>query len=224
MTAAEVRGRVAVGDGTVTTATIRPRAAPATLLVAHGAGAGMDHPFLVGFAHAMAEARVATVRFNFPYVEAGKKAPSPERVLRETWLAVSAEVESERRGPVLAGGKSLGGRIASMCVADGMPAAGLVFLGYPLHPPGKTDRVRADHLGRIQVPMLFVEGTRDPFADPAVLGPVLERLGPRAVLEIVEGGDHSFNLPGRKGDPAQVGAALAGAVAPFVRRIAEAVG
>ena len=123
---------------------------------------------------------------------------------------------------MFAGGKSLGGRIASMCVADGMPAAGLVFLGYPLHAPGKSDRPRADHLERITVPMLFIEGTRDPFADPAVLGSVLERLGDRATLEPVEGGDHSFHVRGPKADDREIGAALAAIAAPFVRRVAGA--
>jgi predicted alpha/beta-hydrolase family hydrolase len=123
--------------------------------------------------------------------------------------------------PPFAAGKSLGGRIASMCVADGMPAAGLVFLGYPLHPPGKTDRVRDEHLYRVSVPMLFLQGTRDPFAQPAVLESVLERLGARAEHEPIQGGDHSLNVRGVKRSPAEVGAGLADLAAPFVRRVAE---
>ena len=187
----------------------------------HGAGAGMDHPFLAGFCRAMAEARVATLRFNFPYVERGRRAPDPERALRAAWLAVfEAAVAGAKGRPALAGGKSLGGRIASMCVADGMPAAGLVFLGYPLHAPGKSDRPRAEHLERIAVPMLFIQGARDPFADPAVLGSVLKRLGKRATLEPVEGGDHSFRIRGQKADDREIGAALAGIAVPFVRRVA----
>jgi hypothetical protein len=169
----------------------------------------------------MGEARVSTMRFNFPYIERGRRSPDPERVLRETWLA-AFEAASERedgRG-VLAGGKSLGGRIASMCAADGMPAAGLVFLGYPLHAPGKTEKLRAEHLERIRVPMLFLQGTRDPFANPDLLKDVLSRLGKGAVLEPVEGGDHSFRIRGVKADDREIGAALAGAAAPFVRRVA----
>jgi uncharacterized protein len=221
MATTEVRGSVDVGDASVSTATLAARGSVATLVVGHGAGAGMDSPFLVGFCGAMAEAKVSTVRFNFLYLERGRKAPDPERRLREAWLAVFDDVSTrERSRPVLAGGKSLGGRIASMCVADGMPAAGLVFLGYPLHAPGKTERIRANHLERIAVPMLFVEGTRDPFADPVVLAGVLERLGDRATLETIEGGDHSFKVPGPKVDGAVVGAALAAAAAPFVRRVA----
>jgi len=168
----------------------------------------------------MAEAKVTTVRFNFPYRERGRKAPDREPVLRETWLAVFEQVARGSRRPVFAGGKSLGGRMASMCVADGMPAAGLVFLGYPLHPPGKPERLRAEHLGRIEVPMLFIEGTRDPFADLGILRGVLEPIGDRVTLETVEGGDHSFKVPGPKVDAAQIGAALAGIAAPFVRRVA----
>jgi len=181
----------------------------------------MDHPFLAGFCRSMGEARVATMRFNFPFIERGRRSPDPERVLRETWLA-AFEAASERtsgRG-VLAGGKSLGGRIASMCAADGMPAAGLVFLGYPLHAPGKTEKLRAEHLERILVPMLFLQGTRDPFANPDLLKEVLAKLGDRAVLEPVEGGDHSFRVRGVKADGREIGAALAGAAAPFVRRVA----
>ena len=217
----ETRGEVAV-DGVTTVSTIEfvPRDAVATLVLAHGAGAGMEHPLLGGFANAMAEARVAVTRFNFVYVERGKKAPDREPLLRAAWLA-AFEDASSRAGsrPVLAGGKSLGGRIASMCVADGMPAAGLVFLGYPLHAPGRPSADRAAHLDRIGAPMLFVQGTRDALADLSLLEPVIERLGDRATLERIEGGDHSFKVPGPKVDPAQVGAAIAGTVAPWVRRV-----
>ena len=218
----EVRASLDVGDASVSTIALTPPKALATLVVAHGAGAGMEHPFLAGFCRAIAEARVATLRFNFPYIERGRKAPDREPALRAAWLAAFDAAVADAGGRVvLAGGKSLGGRIASMCVADGMPARGLVFLGYPLHPPGKVDRLRAEHLERITAPMLFVEGTRDPFADPPTLARVLERLGDRATLETVEGGDHSFNVPGPKVDPAQIGAALAGAVSPFVRGVAS---
>jgi predicted alpha/beta-hydrolase family hydrolase len=220
MATREVGGSVAVGDASVSTATIAARTPVATLIVAHGAGAGMDSPFLVGFSAAMAEAKVTTVRFNFRYVELGRKAPDREPMLREAWLAVFADVAARARVPVFAGGKSLGGRIASMCVADGMPAAGLVFLGYPLHPPGRPERLRAEHLERVDVPMLFIEGTRDPFADPPTLARVLERLDDRATLATVEGGDHSFKVPGPKVDAARIGAALAAIAAPFVRRVA----
>lgn len=221
MATPEVRGTVEAGGASVGTLEIAPPRSIATLVVAHGAGAGMEHPFLAGFCRAMGEARVATLRFNFPYLERGRRSPDPERVLRETWLAAFDAAGTRAGGrPVLAGGKSLGGRIASMCVADGMAATGLVFLGYPLHPPGKMDRVRAEHLGRVRVPMLFLQGTRDPFAAPDLLREVIEGLGDLATFEPVEGGDHSFKVRGAQADARETGAALAGAVAPFVRRVA----
>ncbi len=213
----EVRGRL--GDRAA--AWIVPSEPVAWLVVAHGAGVGMDHPFLAGFCRAMADHGVATVRFQFPYMEAGRRAPDPEPYLRAAWMEVFAAAMGMSEGlPVLAGGKSLGGRIASMCVADGMPARALVFLGYPLHPPANPARVRAEHLERIAVPMLFLQGTRDPFARPEVLGPVLERLRDRATLVAIEGGDHSFAVPGVRADPGEIGAGLAEHAGPWVRRVA----
>lgn len=238
MTAPESRGRIPTPRGEVGSRWIEPRKSVATLAVAHGAGAGMDHPFMAGFCRAIGEAGVATLRFNFPYIENGRRSPDPEGVLRETWLAAFEDaIGRSGARAVLVGGKSLGGRIASMCVADGMPAAGLVFLGYPLHPPGKTDRLRAEHLERITVPMLFLQGTRDPFAQPELLADVVSRLGDRATLESIEGADHSFRVRGHKAgraggaeraaggaqrDDRAIGAALAGAAAPFVRTVAGA--
>jgi predicted alpha/beta-hydrolase family hydrolase len=220
MVATEARGTIAVGDATVGTIRIAPPDPVATLVLAHGAGAGMEHPFMAGFARAIAEEGVATLRFNFVYMERGRRSPDPERVLRDAWLA-AFEAATGDPGPVLVGGKSLGGRIASMCVADGMAAAGLVFLGYPLHPPGKPERLRDEHLSRIEVPMLFVQGTADPFARTERLREVVRRLGDRATPAEVEGGDHSFNVRGRRRDPHEVGAGLAEVAAPFVRRVAE---
>ncbi len=221
MVVPETRAELTAPAGAVSSAWIVPRGAVATLVIAHGAGAGMDHPFLAGFCRAMGEGAVATMRFNFPYIERGRRSPDPERVLRETWLAAAEAATAAGRGrPVLAGGKSLGGRIASMCVADGMPAAGLVFLGYPLHPPGKPERIRDEHLYAIEVPMLFLHGSRDPFADPKLLAKVVRKLGSRAELETIEGGDHSFNVRGRRADPREIGAGLAAYVVPFVERVA----
>ena len=168
---------------------------------------------------------MATLRFNFPYIERGRRSPDPERVLREAWLGTfDAGVAGSGGRPVLVGGKSLGGRIASMCVADGMPAAGIVFLGYPLHPPGKPERIRDEHLYRIEVPMLFLHGTGDPFATPELLSSVIAKLGARAEDVPVQGGDHSFNVRGRKRDAREVGAELAAVVAPFVRRVVDGIG
>jgi predicted alpha/beta-hydrolase family hydrolase len=223
MVTPEVRSEIDMGSGAVGAAWIGPGGAVATLVVAHGAGAGMDHPFMAGFARAIAGHGVATLRFNFPYVERGRRSPDAEGVLRATWLAAFEDARSRSAGrPVLAGGKSLGGRIASMAVADGMPAAGLVFLGYPFHPPGKPVRVRDEHLYRITVPMLFIQGTADPFAKPEIVRKVLRKLGRAAEHVPIEGGDHSFNVRGQKRDAREVGETLAGLATPFVLRVAGA--
>jgi predicted alpha/beta-hydrolase family hydrolase len=223
MVTPEVRSEIDTGPGPVGAAWIGPGGAVATLVVAHGAGAGMDHPFIAGFARAIAGHGVATLRFNFPYIERGRRSPDPEGVLRATWLAAFEDARSRSDGrPVLAGGKSIGGRIASMTVADGMPAAGLVFLGYPFHPPGKPERVRDEHLYRITVPMLFIQGTADPFAKSEIVRRVLGKLGRVAEHVAIEGGDHSFNVRGQKRDAREVGETLAGLAAPFVLRVAGA--
>jgi predicted alpha/beta-hydrolase family hydrolase len=199
-------------------------AAAPILIVAHGAGAGMHHPFITGFTDAMNQLGVATARFDLPYMAAKKKTPDPAPVAVAAWKAVF-EAVSERAGGgrkgaatqgIWAGGKSYGGRIASMAVADGMPAAGLVFLGYPLHPPGRADKIRDEHLYAIKVPMLFLHGSRDAFADAELLDEVVGRLGKRAMLERFDGADHSFNVRGQKRSPKEVGASLAPAVARFI--------
>ncbi len=222
MAAPEQRGELGESRSAVSAVWIAPPDAIAWLVVGHGAGAGMDHPFLAGFCRAMAEEGVATARFNFHYANAGRRSPDAEPALRAAWTEAFEGASELASGlPVLAGGKSLGGRIASMCVADGMAAAGLVFLGYPLHPPGRPERIRDEHLYRIRVPMLFLHGTRDAFAQPDLLAKVVAKLGAMAALEEIEGGDHSFNVRGRRADPASVGASLAELAAPFVRDVAE---
>jgi predicted alpha/beta-hydrolase family hydrolase len=210
---------IETSKGDVSGAWIPGPDAIATLALAPGAGSGFDHPFMAGFAEAIAGLGVSTLRFNFLYRERGRKSPDPEPTLREAWLAAFAEAEQRANGaPIFAGGKSLGGRIASMCVADAMPAAGLVFLGYPLHPPGRPERIRDEHLYRIEVPMLFLQGTRDPFADPKLLARVLEKLGDRATHVEIEGGDHSFRTPGKKPSDRDIGASLAEPAAEFIRK------
>ena len=209
---------IATPKGEVTGAFLAAPDTVATLALAPGAGSGYEHPFLAGFAEAIAELGVSTLRFNFLYKERGRKSPDPEQTLRDVWLAAFEEATARGKGaPVFVGGKSLGGRIASMCVADGMPAAGLVFLGYPLHPPGKPERIRDEHLYRIDAPMLFIQGTRDPFAQPELLAKVLKKLGKSAEHVSIEGGDHSFRVPGKKVPDADIGAGLAGPVAAFIR-------
>jgi uncharacterized protein len=213
----EERLSVTTPRGDVSAAWAHASDAFAALVVAHGAGSGMDHPFIVGFARAVNDLGVATLRFNFPYMEAGRRSPDPAGTAVASYMAAFAAA-TERAGsaPVAVGGKSYGGRIASMAVAEGMQAAALVLLGYPLHPPGKPDRVRDEHLYGIEVPMLFLRGTRDPFSDANVLEIVLDRLGDRAVLQTVEGGGHSFERS-RNDDARDVGASLAPFVAGFLR-------
>ena len=219
MTGPEESLRIDTVKGPVSGRYARPRAPFATIGVAPGAGAGMDHPFLVGFARACIDEGLATLRFNFPYLEGGRRSPDSEAVLRDAWRAAFASAWMRRKGePVWASGKSLGGRIASMSAADGEIApAGLVFLGYPLHPPGKPERLRDEHLNRIEVPMLFLQGTSDPFASPDLLSVVVGKLGGRAVHVRFEGGGHSFEVRGRKRDPREVGASLAPHAATFIR-------
>jgi predicted alpha/beta-hydrolase family hydrolase len=198
-----------------------PAAAPrAVLVLGHGAGSGMRSAFMSGIAEALPPLGVSVLRYDFPYITAGRRAPDRPPVLLDACTRAFAAGQERAEGlPVLTGGKSLGGRIASMAVADGMPAAGLVFLGYPLHPPGKPEQLRDAHLDQIAVPMLFIQGTNDAFARADLLAPVLARLGARAVLHAIEGGDHSFRAPGGPRDPAVIAASLAPVVADFARSL-----
>jgi uncharacterized protein len=166
------------------------------LVLGHGAGGTLDAPFLVGFARAAAELGLATLRFSFVYAERGRRAPDRPPLLLAASRAAFARAGALAGGrPLFAGGKSMGGRIASQAVAKGAAADGLVFLGYPLHAPGRTDTLRDRHLPQIRVPMLFLQGTRDAFARWDLIEPLVGRLAPRATLHRVEGGDHSFAVP-----------------------------
>lgn len=184
--------------------------------LSHGAGGDLRGPVLEGFAAGLASADVACLRFNFAYTEAGRRGPDREPALRQVWSAAFSRA-AELGDLVWAAGKSMGGRIASMMVADGeLDAAGLIFVGYPLHPPGKPERIRDEHLYRIEVPMLFIQGTADPFARKELLAGVLKRLGKRATLHAVEGGDHSFRVRGRPRDDVGTGKALGEVAAGFI--------
>ena len=186
------------------------------LALAHGAGGTIRGGLLDGFAAAVAEAGVACLRFNFAYAEAGRRSPDREPALRQVWSG-AFDAADGIGGPVWAGGKSLGGRIASMMVADGeLAAAGLVFVGYPLHPPGKPERIRDAHLDAVEVPMLWLQGTADPFARPDLLERVLARLAGRATLHAVDGGDHSFRVRGRPRDDTGTGRELGQVAARFI--------
>ena len=187
--------------------------------VAHGAGAGFRHPFLLGFANALAQEGVATLRFNFPYVEAGRRMPGPAAHAITTWRAVHAELSSRAGGlPVFAMGKSYGGRMASMAAAEGaIDPAGLVYLGYPLHPPGRPDKARTAHLPDVPQRQLFVEGTNDPFIDPHDQLEDAVASCRRAEIAWIDGGGHSFEVKGHKRPAAEVGAGLAPLVAAWLR-------
>jgi len=198
----------------------------ATFVLAHGAGAPQSHPFIVGVAHGLASRGCDVVTFNFPYMEARRKLPDAGPVLEACYAAVVRQVRASTRvvgQPMVIGGKSMGGRIASQVVArDPETAAAvsaLVFLGYPLHPPGKTDgSPRSRHLPDVRKPMLFVQGSRDAFGTPAELEPIIRTLVPRPTLIVVDGGDHSFSTPKTKGkDPRLALEPILDAVARWIR-------
>jgi len=169
------------------------------VILAHGAGNDMNNPLLAAVSHRLADEGFTALRFNFPYKEKGKKAPDSQAVLIRTWRAAERFLREEsgvRVGRLICGGKSMGGRIASQMTAEWLLACdGLVFLGYPLHPAGKKDRLRDAHLYGLHVPMLFFAGTRDPLCDLDLLRGVLSRVDVPCILETVDGGDHSFNVP-----------------------------
>jgi predicted alpha/beta-hydrolase family hydrolase len=169
-------------------------------VLAHGAGAGMRHPFLESIAQALAAREVATFRYQFPYMEAKTRRPDPPAVAAATVrAAVKAAGQALPGVPLLAGGKSFGGRMTSTAAAEQplQDVRGIVFLGFPLHPPGRPATDRAQHLRQVNIPMLFLQGTRDEFAKMDLLGPVVRGLGSHATLQLIEGGDHSFKV--RKG-------------------------
>ncbi len=179
----------------------RPRSARACLVLAHGAGAPMTHPFLAAVAAGLAERAVATLRYNFPYME--RKSPRPDSPRVATATVRAAVIEASRlmpKLPLFAGGKSFGGRMTSQAEAEApLGVRGLVFFGFPLHAPGKPSDERAAHLASVGVPMLFLQGTNDAFAELDLLKPVVERLGKRAELTLFDGADHSFHVAARTG-------------------------
>ena len=180
----------------------RPSKPRACLALAHGAGAGMTHPFLAAVAAALADRDIATLRYQFPYMEKRSRRPDPPKLAQAT---VRAAIEAARRQapdlPLFAGGKSFGGRMTSQAQAEApLPGVrGVVFLGFPLHPPGRPSDERGKHLFDVQIPMLFLQGTRDDFTSLTLLRPLIEQLGARATLELVADADHSFHVPARAG-------------------------
>lgn len=169
------------------------------VILAHGAGNDMHNPLLTAYAAGLARSGILTLRFNFPYKEKGKKAPDSPALLQLTWRSVFTYFQNLpdlAPAHIFAAGKSMGGRVASQMVAMGtLPAKRLIFLGYPLHPPGRKQKLRDAHLYHIQVPMLFFAGTRDPLCDLGLLEGVLNKLPSSWTMNVIEGGDHSFNVP-----------------------------
>jgi len=181
---------------------LAPQNARACYVLAHGAGAGMAHPFLAAIADGLAERGIASLRYQFPYMEQGSKRPDPPKVAHATVRAAVSEASRlVPELPLFAGGKSFGGRMTSQAQAAApLPGVrGLVFLGFPLHPPGRPSEERGKHLFDVQVPMLFLQGTRDDLANLELMEPLCKQLGVRATLKLFQDADHSFHVPARTG-------------------------
>ena len=198
----------------------KPRAC---YVFAHGAGAGMNHPFMAAIAEGLAERGIATLRYQFLYMEKGSKRPDPPKLAQAAVRAAVKEATRLAAGvPLFAGGKSFGGRMTSQAQAiEPLPGVrGLVFLGFPLHPAGKPSEERAAHLFEVGIPMLFLQGTRDELADLSLLKPLCERLGNKATLELFAEADHSFHVPARSGKKdAEVRAELLDAMARWMDEV-----
>ena len=214
---------IRVDASTSVSALLDAPAKPRALYVfAHGAGAGMTHAFMASFATGLAARGIAILRYQFPYMERGSRRPDPPTMAHAAVRAAVAEAMRRMPDtPLFAGGKSFGGRMTSQAQAEAPLGGvrGLVFVGFPLHPAGKPSSSRADHLARVEVPMLFLQGTRDALAEPRLLRPVVEALGERATLEVVDDADHSFHVPARSGrSDAQVMEAMLDVAASWMLR------
>jgi uncharacterized protein len=224
MTASEPL-RIAVdGTGEVSALFLRPDNARLLLVLAHGSGAGMSHSFMENLADELASVGIATMRYQFPYMEGRRRVPDAPAVLTATVAAaVRAAATAAPELPLLAGGKSMGGRMTSQAAAqrplEGV--RGLVFFGFPLHPPKRPATKRADHLTEVTVPMLFVQGTRDELAELDLLRPICAELGSLSTLTVIDGADHSFHVLKRSGtNDTAVLQQLARAVASWAEEIA----
>jgi predicted alpha/beta-hydrolase family hydrolase len=197
-----------------------PANARACYVLAHGAGAGMTHPFMAAVADGLAERGVATLRYQFPYMERGSKRPDAPPLAHATVRAAVAAVASRLpQLPLIAGGKSFGGRMTSQAQAKSpLPGVrGIAFLGFPLHPPKQPSDTRAEHLFTVDVPMFFLQGTRDELADLTLLEPLIEKLGVRAELALFADADHSFHVLKRSGrNDADVLAGVTGTLATWI--------
>lgn len=213
MSATSREHEVDTAHGPVPLLVDEPASPTGTIVLAHGAGGGMRSEFMAAIARGLSDRGWRAVRFDFPYMAAGRKAPDRAPVLESSFKAVLEDVRAGG-APLVAGGKSMGGRIASLVAAQGVELSGLVYLGYPLHPPGRPERIRDAHLYEIDVPMVFVEGTRDPFCPLGTLEAVREKL-PASSLVVIGDGDHSFKV--RKSS----GRTTADAWAEVVDRVSE---
>lgn len=190
------------GAGEVSALLLRPQTPDWLLLLAHGAGAGMRHPFMESLAAELASVRIATLRYQFPYMEQRRGRPDSPAILTSTVAAALAQAQKLAPGiPIIAGGKSMGGRMTSQAAAQGLlpEVRGLVFFGFPLHPPKAPSTKRAEHLYKVAIPMLFLQGTRDTLADLALLRPIITKLGSIATLHVIDSADHAFHILKRSG-------------------------
>jgi predicted alpha/beta-hydrolase family hydrolase len=197
LTARKLKFRISDKAGEVSALWLRPEGARALLVFAHGAGAGMQHKFMEEVAQKLARRAIATLRYQFPYMEKGSKRPDSEALLTEAVRAAVAAAKKHAGGlPILAGGKSMGGRMTSLAAAKAPldSVCGLIFLGFPLHAPGRSSAERGKHLAQVTVPMFFLQGSRDSFTDLKLFKPLCNRLGERAELFVIDGGDHSFHM------------------------------
>jgi predicted alpha/beta-hydrolase family hydrolase len=220
------RLRIALAGGDAVSALHDAPAAPrACYVFGHGAGAGMEHPFMARVAHGLAERGIATLRYQFPYMERGTRRPDVPKVAHATVRAAVAEAARlHPKLPLIAGGKSFGGRMTSQAQASAaLPGVlGLLFFGFPLHPAGKPSIDRAQHLADVKVPMLFVQGTRDEMADAGLIEPTVEALRTRATLHWVPEGNHSLHVPAKSGrTDAQVLDSALDAARDWIERVLE---
>lgn len=213
------------GNGEVSALLVRPPAARWLLVLGHGAGAGMAHPFLEKLTEELAKTGVATLRYQFPYMEERRRVPDkPELLAATVAAAVCLATQTAHELPLLAGGKSMGGRMTSQAAAENLllPVQGLVFFGFPLHPPNRPSTKRAEHLAKVSVPMLFLQGTRDTLADLTLLRPVCAKLGSRATLHILPEADHSFHVLKKSGKTdGEVMTELAQTTAAWANKLSE---
>ena len=215
-----------LGDTRVSGLLLSPPQAKACFVLAHGAGAGMRHAFMESLSADLAARRIATLRYQFPYMEKGSRRPDPPALCHATVRAAVAAAHALQPSlPLIAGGKSFGGRMTSQAQAAApLPQVrGLAFLGFPLHPPKEPSDKRAEHLSRIKIPMLFLQGSRDEFAQGALLHALIERLGSLATLCELPGADHSFKVPARNAiTSAQINDQMLGALESFVETVTRA--